>query len=318
MSDRRSFSEIPKEVLREHPTESQIDRIWERLDRDLSGSAKPLRAFSRAGAGAFAVATFVLGVGVGARVFSSRPEPTPFVAAGPEARPMGAHALEPTVSAPAASTGHRQGAERARHSSVPRRIDLPSPASPVEAPEAPAPVTPSVDWRRLADEGQYAQALAALEASGGFDAALRDKTADQLMSLVDVARATGQRDRAITALRRVVSEHGSDPNAPVAAWMLGNELAKAHDLASAEQAFAMYRALSPGGDFAEDALARQVDMAVEQGHVEHARKLAGQYIKEFPSGPRAAELQAQLDSWGTAPAAEDRAQSVAPDGGSPR
>ena len=48
-------------------------------------------------------------------------------------------------------------------------------------------------WQRLADEGQYAQALVTLEATGGFDAALRDATADQLMSLVDVARATGQR-----------------------------------------------------------------------------------------------------------------------------
>jgi TolA-binding protein len=98
-----------------------------------------------------------------------------------------------------------------------------------------------------------------------------------------------------------VSEHGADPNAPVAAWMLGNELAKTGALAEAEQAFAMYRALSPSGDFAEDALARQVDMAAEQGNLDHARKLAGQYLKEFPDGPRSADMQVELEQWSRSP-----------------
>jgi len=77
--------------------------------------------------------------------------------------------------------------------------------------------------------------------------------------------------------------------------MLGNELAKASDLVGAEQAFAMYRALSPNGDFAEDALGRQIDMAQAQGNLEHARILEGQYMKEFPDGPRSADIQAGLE-----------------------
>jgi TolA-binding protein len=125
------------------------------------------------------------------------------------------------------------------------------------------------------------------------------------MSLVDVARATGHRDRAIVVLRRIVSTHGADPNAPVAAWMLGNELAKVGDRAGAEQSFALYRALSPGGDFAEDALARQVDFAVEASNVENARKLASQYLREFPDGPRRGEFQAQVDTWVAAQAASE-------------
>jgi TolA-binding protein len=79
--------------------------------------------------------------------------------------------------------------------------------------------------------------------------------------------------------------------------MLGSELAKAGDPASAEQAFAMYRALSPNGDFAEDALSRQVDMAAEQGNLEHAKKLATQYLKEFPDGPRTADIEARIEQW---------------------
>jgi TolA-binding protein len=191
-------------------------------------------------------------------------------------------------------------ARQLRRAPSARRADTATPEPTVE-PAATAE-SATLAWQRLADEGQYVQALASLEASGGFDAALRDATAEQLMSLVDVARATGQRDRAIVALRRIVSEHGTDPNAPVAAWMLGNELAKSGDLAEAEQAFAMYRALSPNGDFAEDALARQIDMAAEQGNLEHARKLADQYLKEFPDGPRSADMQLDLERWGQKPA----------------
>lgn len=322
MSDRRSFSEISRELLREQADQARVDRIWERLDRDLVAGARSSRGARRVRSVAFAMATFALGTFVGARFFAKEPAPTPMFAAEPGAPLPGAaaaeHATTPVVASP---EGHHEN-QPSRRTLSPRRTDLAVPAVPLSEAEGAPQATPFPDWRRLADEGQYAQALSALEASGGFDAALRDATADQIMSLVDVARATGQRERAITALRRVVSEHGSDPNAPVAAWMLGNELAKAHDLASAEQAFAMYRALSPGGDFAEDALARQLDMAMEQGHLEHARKLSLQYIKEFPNGPRTAEIQAQLDL--SARAAEVSAvapghpQKAAPDGGAPR
>jgi predicted Zn-dependent protease len=163
----------------------------------------------------------------------------------------------------------------------------------VEVPEPTAPLLPA-EWQLFADDGLYPEALASVERQGGFDAVLSAATAEQLMLLVDVARATGQRARAILALRRVVSQHGSDPNAPVAAWMLGNELAKAGDPDGAAQAFAMYRALSPQGDFAEDALARLFEGAVEQGNLEHARRLAEQYANDFPDGPRGEDIRAGL------------------------
>jgi hypothetical protein len=76
--------------------------------------------------------------------------------------------------------------------------------------------------------------------------------------------------------------------------MLGNELAKAGDPDGAAQAFAMYRALSPQGDFAEDALARLFEGAVEQGNLEHARRLAEQYANDFPDGPRGEDIRAGL------------------------
>lgn len=241
---------------------------------------------------------------------------------------------EAEATAPATVAAARPGAARQtprparRPSATPSRAFPSTPAEPAPSttPE-PAPASAalvSAEWPRLAEEGQYRAALASLEQSGGFEAALAGADADQLMSLVDIARATGQRDRGVLALRRIVGEYSGDPNAPVAAWMLANELAKSRDLSGAEQAFAKYRALSPGGDFAEDALARQVDMAAEQGSLERAKKLAGQYLKEFPDGPRSADIQSQLDRWSHAAAevpvepAATTTPVFAGDGGAPR
>jgi hypothetical protein len=304
MSDRRSFSEIPPELLRDHGAGERVDRVWQRLSADLAGEPRrrrPVPAVTAAALAAMVAGIFVLGVLVGSR-WSSRASAslTAFGAEPPEApRPASAPALGSPAAPEAAHDAPR--ARRLRRASGAHRVDAVTPEPEPEAAPQPPLGASLAEWQRLADEGQYAQALAALESGGGFDKALHDATADQLMSLVDVARATGQRDRAIVALRRIVSEHGADPNAPVAAWMLGNELAKIHDAASAEQAFAMYRALSPSGDFAEDALARQVDMAAEQGHGDHARRLAEQYLKEFPDGPRTADIQTELERWSREP-----------------
>ncbi len=37
MSDRRSFSEIPAELLREHGEDAKVERVWQRLSGDLTG-----------------------------------------------------------------------------------------------------------------------------------------------------------------------------------------------------------------------------------------------------------------------------------------
>jgi TolA-binding protein len=322
MSDRRSFSEIPAELLRDHGAGARVDRGWQRIVGELSSVPRRRRAFTPMLA--VAATTFILGIVVGGRFVPREPLPlTAFGAEPAEApRPAAEHVAPTPTSSPLPADAPRS---RQAHRPSSHRVDV-TPRTDVEPATAPEPVQPPASstpasWQRLADEGQYAQALVSLEANGGFDAALLDATADQLMSLVDVARATGQRQRAITALRRIVSEHGADPNAPVAAWMLGNELAKGRDFSSAEQAFAMYRALSPSGDFAEDALARQVDMAAEQGNRDHARRLAEQYLKEFPDGPRTADIQAELEQWARAPSppapssSERELVAVSPDAG---
>jgi hypothetical protein len=150
-------------------------------------------------------------------------------------------------------------------------------------------------WQGLANGGEYEAAWFELAAGGGFEAVLDGASAEQSMLLADVARATGQRQRAIVALRRVVSEFAHEPVAPLAAWTLGGLLLKAGDEAGAMEAFAVYRSLSPEGDFAEDALVRQIRAAVDRGDREQLQVLRAQYEQDFPSGRRRSEVERWLE-----------------------
>ena len=96
------------------------------------------------------------------------------------------------------------------------------------------------------------------------------------------------------ALRRVVEAFPDAAVAPEAALTLGNLLEQAGDGAGAAEAYALYRRLSPSGDFAEDALARQVDSALAQGNLEELVRLVAQYENDFPNGPRREEFRAEL------------------------
>lgn len=155
-------------------------------------------------------------------------------------------------------------------------------------------VTPSAvvlpRWQRLAKDGDDDGALIEIATVGGFEHVLQSASAEQLMLLSDVARGTGQLQRALAALRRIVSEHPSDPVAPLAAFNMGNLLDKMGDGAGAAQAFAVYRALSPQGEFAEDALVGQLRSAVSAGQQGLARRLVRQYEADFPEGRRADEV----------------------------
>jgi hypothetical protein len=200
---------------------------------------------------------------------------------------------------------------------------VPELSEPTPAPtSAVAPAGPP-EWHRLAQTGELGAARVALDRQGGFDAALPTASPDQLMSLADIARDAGQSGRAIQALKAVVGKYPKDPVAPLAALTLGRLLEKV-DPAGAAQALALYRSLSPKGEFAEDALARQVEVAVEQGNVELARQLADQYGKEFPNGRRLREIRAQIakltgepaaamGASGSQPPADDEAPSDEPD-----
>jgi hypothetical protein len=292
---RRRLPVIPQSALRDYTSSERLPVVWRRLKSDLAerGSSVRRSPLTWAWAPALASVLFGSGVFVGARFI--RPQALPGLQAeppAPAARPAGPtpaqSAVEPEALVPQAKAlrghGHRAvsaGALPSEPLTFTPSDDVPYVAS------APAPVP---EWQRLVEVGDFAGARRALDEQGGFDVAMAHASPSELMSLVDVARASGERGQATRALRQVLS-HPEAPEAPLAAWTLGNLLDQAGDQPGAAQAFALYRRLSPTGDFAEDAAARQVDVALAAGDAELVTQLVEDYARDFPHGRRLSEFR---------------------------
>lgn len=183
-----------------------------------------------------------------------------------------------------------RNAQKAASAPLTDKVELPTA---LEAP--PALVPEKAAWLSLAERGDFAGAFQNLEQNDGFDQALLAAGPDELMTLVDVARSVGRQGRAIQALRIVIDQYRDDENAPLAAMMLGNLLSRTGDASGAAEAFALNRRLSPGGDFAEDALVREFDMAITAMDLAEAERLRTQYESEYPEGRHKEALRADLD-----------------------
>lgn len=303
MTARFSLPEFRREALRDVATPARVERVWSRLEGDLRGRRSgavrgglPVWAVALPLAGA---ALFGGGAYVGARLAT---DPTPSVMLAHE--PTGA-ADRATVPLPIASPSADEDRTDARaprgkrKSPRPRAVDAPPRVEPagLAAPELVPPAAPDVaaaEWHELWRVDEYQRAREAIERQGGFDAVLEGTSADEAMAMVDIARFSHENALAIAALRRIVDRFPGDPNAPLAALTLGNLLDRAGDAKGAAAAFSAYRALSPDGDFAEDALARQIEAALGEGDVQRARELMAQYEKQYPAGSRLETLRAEV------------------------
>lgn len=315
---RESFPEISPAALKSHAEPARVERVWRRLELDLAGAPRAKRS-SFVWAPVAALTIFGLGIVVGARWHAQAPE----LAATAEPRaaqavPGAGPALEPetpTVQQPDAPAPKRARAVRsAPTGEAESEAFVPSygePSGMVES--APVAVVEFAEWERLAEAGDFHAAKQALDRDGGFERAAQRASAGQLMVLADVARASGGREQAAQALRRVLSAYDSAPEAPIAAWTLGNLLEQSGDRAGAAEAYATYRRLSPTGDFAEDAAARQVDAALSQGNLELGRRTLEEYAQNFPKGRRLVELRKRLAAL-EAPADPAAAATGAPAG----
>jgi TolA-binding protein len=292
--------QVRPSMLREHGSKERVGRIWQRLEPSLEPERSSFRSTF---VWAPAVLSLVFGAGVFVGAKWTAPASEPLLTAEPSrvAEPAAAaRAQAEQPSAPEAQARPaRETSARRTHGAVlpaeeifPEELLAPLPAAP-----ALEPVTP--EWEQLADEGDFEGANLALSEAGGFEAIRATASASQLMALVDVARASGSRDRAVSALRRVVDAFPGAPEAPLAAWTLGNMLEQAGDEAGAREAFVLYRRLSPAGDFAEDALAREVGSAIAQGDLELATRLVAQYENEFPNGRHLPQFRAELEKRAT-------------------
>ncbi|MEO6600129.1 MAG: hypothetical protein ABIQ16_09675 [Polyangiaceae bacterium] len=288
---RRRLPEVPRSALRDYDASEQQAVVWRRLKSELR--ARPPRdarwSLYWVLAPALSAVLFGSGVFVGARFI--RPQALPNVQAEPRARALPAAGPAATQnSTPAVEPPIKALHSRVRRTSGAPRAEPLSYASEEGSAYVAAAPAPIAEWKRLVEVGDFADARRALDRQGGFDLAIAHASPAELMSLVDIARASGERGQAVSALRQVLA-HPDAPEAPLAAWTLGNLLDQAGDQPGAAQAFALYRRLSPAGDFAEDAAARQVDVALAEGNVELVTQLVEDYARDFPHGRRLSEFR---------------------------
>ena len=299
MSEFGKIPEIDVASLRDHAESEHVDRVWARLQSDIETSSPAPKRTALWWAPATVVIVFGFGVFVGGRWFRADPVPVAPVSAEPAGA---AEPGPPPERSPVLAEPQRTPDKAPKRRPVP--VTEPE-AEIVEEPAAPAIVLPPPvaapiptlgppEWQHLGNLGEYGKAWKALDRNGGFDAAFARATPEQLLALNDIARWNNQRGRAIQALRRILDQYPGSEFAPIAAFTLGNMLDAAGDRKGANEAFAMYRRLSPKGEFAEDTLARQIDAAVERGDLPLARKLAEQYATDFPSGRRLGEIKKQI------------------------
>jgi transmembrane sensor len=130
---------------------------------------------------------------------------------------------------------------------------------------------------------------AAAVATAGTDT--REAAAELLLA-ADRARLAGHAGEGAELLRTLLREHAADPRAPLAAFTLGRLLLTELDRpAEAAEAFALVRRLSPGGPFAEDSLAREVEALDKAGLAADARARAQEYQRLYPNGRRMATVR---------------------------
>jgi hypothetical protein len=290
----RRLDDLPRFPLREHGSPERVERVWRRLAPEIARTTSWWARPQTWWAPATLVAVFGAGIFVGARWV--HPNNTPVLSAelpAPVEAPPGQQAPRP-VPAGAPHAPPRVVPPH-RHAAGAVSPALTAPASKFVPPAASAePAATEPAWERLAEAGDFEAARAELESHGGFESVLGTARASELMTLVDIARASGSRRLAIAALRRVVEFYRDAPEAPLAAWTLGNLLDQSGDETGAASAYALYRRLSPGGDFAEDALAREIDSALSLGNLELSARLIAQYENEFPNGRSLEEFRAEL------------------------
>lgn len=233
--------------------------------------------------------------------------------------------------------GSRELGRGDRASAVPIRADVAIAPTGVVRPRLPAPmrrssedptneappeaVVAAPDWRARLKENDFTGALTLLrQQPGGLDGAITAaKSATELMQISDLARKGGERGAALTALSRVVDSFPGDPNAQVAAFLLGKMYEEAGQRALAQTYFDKSRSLSPEGALAEDALCKKIQAENTAAHKDEAARLGKEYLGKYPNGP-CKEIVESILAGGDPPTEDEAppAPEAVPEAGAPQ
>jgi transmembrane sensor len=147
--------------------------------------------------------------------------------------------------------------------------------------------SPSVAYRARVGSHDFRGAYAIL----ARHPALAGDTVKELLVAADVARLSEHPAEAVVYLQRIVREHPRDERAHQAAFTLGRTLSGLGRTKEAMSMFGRVRSDWPGNPLAEDALVRQAEAAGALGDIAAARRLAGEYERDYPNGQRRAEVR---------------------------
>lgn len=143
-----------------------------------------------------------------------------------------------------------------------------------------------VDWRKLAGEGKYVDALEAAERLG-FDAECARGDAAVLAQLGEVALRARDLQKARQAWLQLRRRFGGTSQAALAAFSLGVlEFDQRHANARAADWFRTYIRESPKGPLSREARGRLIE-ALQSTGGDEVRNLAKDYLRDYPSGPHA-------------------------------
>ena len=159
-------------------------------------------------------------------------------------------------------------------------------ASSARTPQAERP-----SWQPLALEGKYGDAVKLAEDSG-FDNVVGRSSASELLLLGDACRFAGKTALASEAYQAVRKQHAGSLEAKRALFSLG---VLAFPGKGAVPFFEQYLSEAPGGPLAPEALGRILEVRNRAGERDTARKIAAQYLMQYPKGAHARLAQSILD-----------------------
>jgi hypothetical protein len=171
------------------------------------------------------------------------------------------------------------------------QLEEPSVREPVAAPK-PRPVVvakaqPQLrdlmpEWKRLAEAGKYAKAVALVEEQG-VEGAMAGVSSDDLLLFADAARLTKRADLGRAVLGQVRTRFKGSGDATEAAFRLGRLEFDAQRLSEAGGWFDTYVKEAPDGPFATEAMGRRLD-AWQRLKDSRVGSAATEYLEKYPRG----------------------------------
>lgn len=157
------------------------------------------------------------------------------------------------------------------------RVPEPEPVKP--QPEL-RPLVP--EWKRQAEGGRYAKAVALVEEQG-VDGAMQGVLSDDLLLFADAARLARRMDLGRSALSMLRERHPGTADAAEAAFRLGRLEFDAQHFPEAGTWFDTCVKEAPRGPFISEAFGRRLD-AWHRARDERAAQAASDYLERYPKG----------------------------------